>query len=340
MPSILECIPNFSEGRDLGKIEAIATEIRKIKNVKLLHIDTGYDANRTVITFAGEPHAVVEAAFQAVKKAAEVIDMRYHKGVHPRFGATDVLPLVPVKGITMDETIALSRKLGERIGSELGIHVYCYEHAAFDEKRRSLANCRAGEYEGLSDKLSKPEWRPDFGPVVFNARSGAVAVGARNFLIAYNINLATNDVSIAKAIAADIRESGRTEVTELSGPTQKVALPGMFKGLKAIGWYLPKYDRVQVSTNITDVHQSPMYLVFEAISQKAEQYGTTVTGSELVGLIPLDAIEEAGRFFMSKNNLSIATENNLIEQAIVHLGLNELSPFEYKERILEFTLMY
>jgi glutamate formiminotransferase/formiminotetrahydrofolate cyclodeaminase len=328
--AILECIPNFSEGRDLEKINAIASEIRKVKDVKLLHIDSGFDANRTVITFAGSPDAVVEAAFQAVKKAAEVIDMRTHKGVHPRFGATDVLPLVPIRGITMDETIALARKLGERIGNELGIHVYCYENAAFDEKRRNLANCRAGEYEGLPAKIINPDWTPDFGPVVFNARSGAVAVGARNFLIAYNVNLATDDVKIAKTIAADIRESGRI------GDKQKI--PGLFKGLKAIGWYLPEHHKVQISTNITDINQSPLHMVFEEISRKAEIYGTTVTGSELIGLIPLKVIEEAGRFYISKNNLRIESEKDIIQQAIDHLGLNELVSFCYNERILEFLL--
>jgi glutamate formiminotransferase / formiminotetrahydrofolate cyclodeaminase len=328
--AILECIPNFSEGRDSENIKAIASAIRKVKDVKLLHIDSGFDANRTVITFAGSSEAVFEAAFQAVKKAAEVIDMRIHKGVHPRFGATDVLPLVPISGITMDETIALARKLGERIGNELGIHVYCYENAAFDEKRKNLATCRAGEYEGLPAKLNNQDWKPDFGPVVFNARSGAVAVGARDFLIAYNVNLATDDVKIAKTIAADIRESGRI------GDKQK--RPGMFKGLKAIGWYLPEHHKVQVSTNITDITQSPVHLVFEEISRRARIYGTTVTGSELIGLIPLKVMAAAGRYYISKNNLGMESEKNIIQQAIDHLGLNELTSFYQNERILEFLL--
>jgi glutamate formiminotransferase / formiminotetrahydrofolate cyclodeaminase len=340
---MLECVPNFSEGRDLVKINAIAAEIKKIKDVKLLHIDTSYDANRTVMTFAGSPEAVVEAAFQAVKKAAELIDMRNHRGVHPRFGATDVLPLVPVSGITMEETVVYARKLGERIGNELGIHVYCYEYAAFIEKRRNLANCRVGEYENLPRKLADPEWKPDFGPVEFNAKSGAVAVGARNFLIAYNVNLATDDVNIAKAIAADIRESGKwievrplAETGEEPSIPKKIHVPGTFKGLKAIGWYLPEIGRVQVSTNITDMHQAPVHLVFEAIRQKALQYGTWVTGSEIIGLVPLQVFLEAGKYFFPEKNAAILAKDKILQKLVNNLGLSELSEFNYPKRILEF----
>jgi glutamate formiminotransferase/formiminotetrahydrofolate cyclodeaminase len=293
------------------------------------------------MTFAGRPEAVIEAAFKVVKKAAEVIDMRYHKGVHPRFGATDVLPLVPIRGITMDETIVLAHKLGERIGNELGIHVYCYEYAAFMKKRRNLANCRAGEYEGLAEKIINPEWHPDFGPMKFNAKSGAVAVGARNILIAYNVNLATTDIQIAKAIAADIRESGKLiGIIDANGSKKKVLIPGKFKGLKAIGWYLPQYNKVQVSTNITDVLQSPIHEVFTEISHKASDYGTRVTGSELVGLIPLNSMLEAGNYFFAKNNLETLTEEEILQQVINKLGLHELSIFNYKERILDFALSY
>lgn len=336
---ILECVPNFSEGRDPEKINAIAAEIKKIQDVMLLHVDSGYDANRTVMTFAGRPEAVVEASFQAVKKAGEVIDMRYHRGIHPRFGATDVLPLIPIKGISMDETIVLARKLGERIGNELGIPVYCYEYAALFEKRRTLANCRQGEYEGLTAKIINPIWHPDFGPAEFNAKSGAVAVGARNFLIAYNVNLATTDIQIAKAIAADIRESGKwIDLIDANGSKKKVHLPGIFKGLKAIGWYLPKYNKVQVSTNITDINQSPIHKVFTEISHKAGDYGTQVTGSELVGLVPLKVMIEAGNYFFAKDNAEALTEEEVLQKVIHKLGLNELSVFNYKERILELVL--
>jgi glutamate formiminotransferase/formiminotetrahydrofolate cyclodeaminase len=333
---MLECVPNFSEGRDLVKIEAIAAEIKKVKDVKLLHIDTSYDANRTVMTFAGPPEAIVEAAFQAVKKSAELIDMRNHHGVHPRFGATDVLPLVPVSCITMEETIVYARKLGERIGNELSIHVYCYEYAAFIEKRRNLANCRAGEYENLPQKLTDPEWKPDFGPVEFNAKSGAVAVGARNFLIAYNVNLATDDVNIAKTIAADIRESGKWVEDPESSTPRKIHVPGTFKGLKAIGWYLPEIGRVQVSTNITDIRRAPVHEVYEAIRHKALQYGTWVTGSEIIGLVPLEVFLAAGKFFFLEVDAAILTDDTILQKLIHNLGLCELSEFNYHKRILEF----
>jgi glutamate formiminotransferase / formiminotetrahydrofolate cyclodeaminase len=335
---ILECVPNFSEGRDPEKIDAIASEIEKIQGVKLLHIDSGYDANRTVITFAGLPEAVTEAAFNAVKKASEIIDMRYHKGVHPRFGATDVLPLVPIRGITMEQTIILARKLGKKIGNELGIHVYCYEFAAFDEKRHNLARCREGEYEGLKAKIIDPEWKPDFGPANFNEQSGAIAVGARNILIAYNINLATQDIKIARNIASAIRESGKLiKGKNSSGMNNQKHLPGKFKGLKAIGWYLPKINRVQVSMNITDIHQSPVHEVFVEISNLAKVYGTSVTGSELVGLIPLQVISDAGKYFFV-NDTGTYTTKEIVKKVIEKLGLNELSIFNAEKRILEFAI--
>ncbi|MDP4208514.1 MAG: glutamate formimidoyltransferase [Bacteroidota bacterium] len=337
---ILECVPNFSEGRDLDKINAIAAEIEGVEGVKLLHVDPGYDANRTVMTFAGVPEAVVDAAFRAVKKASEVIDMRLHKGVHPRFGATDVLPLVPVRGVLMDETVSFARNLGQRIGEELGIHVFCYEFAAFEEKRRNLANCRAGEYEGLPEKLSDPQWKPDYGPMTFNTQSGAVAVGARNFLVAYNINLDTNDVKIAQKIAVEIRESGRWVTSQnISGEIQKKHLPGLLKGVKAIGWYMPNYRRVQVSTNIIDIDKAPVHLVYEEVKKRASFYGIPVTGSELIGLVPLSVMVNAAEFYFP-GEAGKKEITKLLERVSDELGLSDLFPFQLQERVLEFAIGY
>lgn len=336
---ILECVPNFSEGRDLQKINAIAYEIEKINGVKLLHVDPGMDANRTVITFAGIPEAVTEAAFMAAKKTIELIDMRLHKGVHPRMGAIDVLPLIPVKGITMEETVFMTRQLGQRLGTELGIHVYCYEFAALEEKRRNLANCRAGEYEGLHEKIKDPLWIPDYGPSAFNARTGATAVGARNFLIAYNITLETPDVRIAKAIAAEIRESGKKEkITDKNGNVVEVHHPGLFKTLKAIGWYLPHYNKTQVSTNITDINQTPVHVIFETVKKIAERYSTHVTGSELVGLIPETVMMKAGEFYAANKPFVAPDKETMLRLAVEHLGLEEFVPFHLHERVLEFAL--
>lgn len=337
---ILECVPNFSEGRDLDKINAIAAEIEGVEGVKLLHVDPGYDANRTVMTFAGVPEAVVEASFKAVKKASEVIDMRLHEGVHPRFGATDVLPLVPVRGVSMDETVTLARNLGRRIGKELGIHVYCYEFAAFDEKRRNLANCRAGEYEGLSEKLQNPLWTPDYGPVEFNAHTGAIAVGARNFLIAYNINLGTNDVKIAQKIAGEVRESGRwVTFQNVSGEIQKEHIPGLLKGVKAIGWYIPNYHKAQVSTNIINVSKAPLHIVYEEVKRRASFYGIAVTGSELIGLVPLSVMVNAAEFYFP-GETGKKEIIKLLERVSDKLGLNDLFPFQLQERVLEFAIEY
>jgi glutamate formiminotransferase/formiminotetrahydrofolate cyclodeaminase len=331
-------VPNFSEGRDIQKIELIAEIIRKVKSVKLLHIDSNKDTNRTVITFAGNPDSVAEAAFQSVKKASEIIDMRIHHGVHPRFGATDVLPLIPVQAFSMDETVILARELAERIGNELNIPVFCYEFAAFTEKRKNLEWCRSGQYEGLEEKLKQPEWKPDFGPVLFNPKSGAIAVGARNFLIAYNVNLDTADISIARAIANEIRESGKSEQKQdEQGNIIKVQVPGSLKKVKAIGWYLPEYKKVQVSTNITDVNISPIHKVLEEIRKKARKHDVKVTGSELIGLIPLNVLLEAGNFYSGKPEEKNPEETKL-KIAVDNLGLNELSPFDYKSRILEFVL--
>lgn len=338
MLPILECVPNFSEGRDLEKINLIALEIEKVNGVKLLHVDPGMDANRTVITFAGLPEAVVEAAFQAVKKAAEIIDMREHHGVHPRIGATDVLPLIPVQGITMEETVALSRQLSERIGTELNIPVYCYENAAFKENRRNLATCRSGEYEGLPAKLIDPEWKPDFGPSVFNARSGATVSGARDFLIAYNITLDTPEVSIAKKIAAEIRESGcKKEIVGPSGEKKIIHQPGFFKTLKAIGWYLPHYNKTQVSTNITNIREVPVHVLYEKVKELAHQYQVKVSGSELVGLIPKSIMIEAGAFYYKQSPVALH-ETTLIKIAVERLGLEEFVPFHLHERVLEYAM--
>lgn len=334
---ILECVPNFSEGRDLVKIQLIAGDIEKVAGVKLLHVDPGFDTNRTVMTFAGTPEAVVEAAYQAVKKASEIIDMRHHKGVHPRFGATDVLPLVPVSGITMDETVKLAHQLGQRIGTELGIHVYFYEYAASDARRKNLASCRAGEYEGLAAKVKHPEWLPDYGPATLNEKSGAIAIGARNYLIAYNINLNTADVTIAKSIAAELRESGHwiTE-TDALGKAVKKHQPGKLKNVKAIGWYIPDYQKAQVSTNLTDIHATPLHLVFEEAKLLAEKYHVKVTGSELVGLIPLEILEATAIYC---NPHPESTTDEKLECAVKWLGLDELTPFDFRKRVLEYCMM-
>jgi glutamate formiminotransferase/formiminotetrahydrofolate cyclodeaminase len=336
---ILECVPNFSEGRDRNKINAITEEIRKVPGVKLLHVDIGNDAHRTVVTFSGDPDAVVEAAFLACKKATEVIDMRQHKGVHPRFGAIDVLPFIPVKGITMDETVQLTRKLAFRLGNELGIHVYCYEYAAFREERRNLASCRAGEYEGLEAKIKDPEWKPDFGPGIFNAKTGATAIGARKFLIAYNVNLNTGNINIAKSIAGRIRESGIPEyAAKTNGEQLKKRTPGKFKGLKAIGWYIPEYGKVQVSTNITDMDKAPIHEVFEEIKRLSTQYNVEVTGSEIIGLIPMKPLLEAGRFYLQSSGISEKNDRDTLDWAIFSLGLNDVKPFIKEQRIIEYLI--
>jgi len=339
MAQIIECIPNFSEGRDLKKIESIADEIRKITEVKLLHIDIGYDANRTVITFAGPPKKVVEAAFNAVKKAGEVIDMRTHKGVHPRFGAVDVLPLVPVRNITMEETITYARYLAEIVGNKLDISVYCYEYAAFNNLRKNLYSCRRGEYEGLKEKLRNPDWKPDFGPDTFNEKFGAIAIGARKYLLAYNVNLETEDVSIAKKIAGYIRESGYKEEVILPAGENKIKWnPGYFKNLKAIGWYMPKYGKVQVSTNIADIDTTHLHLVYEKIKQFSNNLGVNVSGSELIGLLPLQVLIEAGTYYNNKNETKFCSDSQLVDLAIENLGLNDVSPFISSERILEYLV--
>ena len=350
MNKLIECVPNFSEGNDMGIIRHITGQIESVEGVRLLDVDPGKATNRTVVTFVGEPEAVLEAAFRAVRKASEVIDMRFHKGEHPRFGATDVCPLVPIRGITMEEVAVYARKLARRIGDELGIPVYCYENAAFTEERRNLASCRAGEYEGLAEKIRDPKWRPDFGPDEFTpqvALSGATAVGARDFLVAYNINLNTTSVRRANAVAYDIREKGRPlrEGHPVTGKIKKdengeeIYIPGALKACKAIGWYIEEYGIAQVSVNLTNIRITPVHVAFEEACRKAEQRGMRVTGSELVGLIPLQAMLDAGKYFLRKQKRSTGvSESELIKIAVRSLGLDDLKPFDPREKIIEYLL--
>lgn len=340
MNRILECVPNFSEGRNKKAIQRLADAISSVKGVKLLHVDSGYAANRTVITFAGDPEAVVEAAFRGAKMATDVIDMTKHTGEHPRFGALDVCPLVPIAGISMEETILLARELGKRMGSELNIHVYSYANAAYKEERKDLAYCRKGEYEGLPTKLAIPEGKPDFGPVQFNARSGASAVGARDILIAYNINLNTSSVKIANAIAGEIREKGRLVVSGSDANSVKTYLPGSLKAVMAIGWYIEEFKCAQVSMNLLNYYVTPIHVVFEEVCNRAKVHGVEVTGSEIVGLIPLQCLLDAGKYFLQKaNEPSHADHKELVDAAIQGLGLNQLYPFDPQKKVIEMVLL-
>jgi len=347
MKQLIECVPNFSEGRDMTIIRTITDEIEKIEGVRLLDVDPGKATNRTVVTFVGSPEAVSEAAFQAIRKASEVIDMSKHSGAHPRFGGTDVCPLVPVAGITMEETAEYARRLAERVGRELEIPVYCYEDAAFTEERRNLANCRAGEYEGLPKKLEDPHWKPDFGPARFNPRTGAIAIGARDFLVAYNINLNTTSTRRANAVAYDIREKGRPvrEGNPITGKIEKdengneIWIPGALKACKAIGWFIEEYGIAQVSINLTNISITSVHQAFEVSCQKAMERGLRVTGSELVGLIPKKAMLEAGKYFLRKQQRSAGiSEEGIIKIAIKSLGLDDLKPFNPREKIIEYLL--
>ena len=346
-PIIIECVPNFSEGREMTIIKQITDEIEAVSGVKLLDVDPGKDTNRTVVTFVGSPDEVCEAAFRAVKKASELIDMSKHQGEHPRMGATDVCPLVPVSGITMEETVVYARKLAERIGSELAIPVYCYENAAFEEKRRNLANCRSGEYEGLKKKLTDPAWKPDFGPSLFNSRAGATAVGARDFLVAFNVNLNTTSTRRANAVAFDVREKGRPmrEGDPITGKIVKdekgnqVMIPGSLKAVKAIGWFIEEYGIAQISMNLTNISVTPVHVAFDEVCRKAEARGLRVTGSELVGLIPLKSILEAGRYFLHKQQRSAGvSDEELIKIAVRSMGLDEISEFNPSEKIIEYVI--
>ncbi|TVQ86292.1 MAG: glutamate formimidoyltransferase [Bacteroidetes bacterium] len=347
MKKLIECVPNFSEGNDMGIIKQITSEIESIDGVKLLDVDPGKATNRTVVTMVGTPDEVVEAAFRAVKKASQLIDMSKHKGEHPRMGATDVCPLIPVANISMDEVVEYARKLAERIGNELKISVYCYENAAFEKKRQNLANCRSGEYEGLPDKLKNPEWKPDFGPSEFNAKSGATAVGARDFLVAYNINLNTTSTRRANAIAFDVREKGRVKregnpltgkiVTDEKG--DKVYIPGSLQAVKAIGWFIEEYGVAQISMNLTNISITPVHIAFDEVVKKARERGVHVTGSELVGLVPLKAMIDAGKHFLHKQQRSVGvSESEIIKIAVKSMGLDELKPFNPKEKIIEYMI--
>ncbi len=339
MPRIIECVPNISEGRDRAKIDAIAAVVETVEGVRLLDVDPGKATNRTVITLVGEPEQVCEAAFLLVKKAQELIDMRNHTGEHPRFGATDVCPLVPISGITMEELVPYAKKLGERIGKELGIPVYNYEYAASEEKRRNLANNRAGEYEGLKKKLVDPEWKPDFGPAEFNAsvaRSGAIAVGARKLLVAYNVNLNTTSTRRANAIAFDIREAGR-KVKQADGSEKQV--PGKLKSVKGIGWFIEEYGIAQLSLNLTDLDVAPMHVAFDEACKSALARGIRVTGSELVGLVPKQALLDAADFFLHRQERSLGiSEREKIKLAVKSLGLDDLAPFDPEKRVIEYLL--
>ena len=333
---IIECVPNFSEGRDMNIIMQITDSIESVEGVKLLNIDPGKDTNRTVITFVGDPEKVLDAAFLAVKKAAELIDMTKHHGAHPRMGATDVCPLVPVSGISMEETAEYARILARRIGEELEIPVYCYENAAFSDKRRNLAACRAGEYEGLRKKLADPEWKPDFGPAEFNERSGATAVGARDFLVAFNVNLNTTSVRRANAIAFDVREKGRNTKNERG---ETISVPGTLKSVKAIGWYIKEYGIAQISMNLANISVTPVHIAFDEVCRKADKRGVRVTGSELVGLIPLKAILDAGRYFLEKQQRSTGvSDEELIKIAVKSMGLSDIHQFKPEEKIIEFVM--
>jgi len=347
---LIECVPNISEGRDRVKIDAIAAVVETVEGVRLLDVDPGKATNRTVITFVGEPEPVIEAAFRLIKKAQELIDMRNHKGEHPRFGATDVCPLVPISGMSMEETATFALKLAERVGKELTIPVYCYESAAREEKRLNLANNRSGEYEGLPKKLKDAAWKPDFGPAEFTesvAKSGAVAIGARNFLVAYNVNLNTTSTRRANAIAFDLREAGRVmrEGDPLTGKPvldangQPKSIPGKLKSVKGIGWYIEEYGIAQLSLNLTDITITPVHLAFDEACKSAAERGIRVTGSELVGLIPKQALLDAADFYLHRQERSLGvSEREKIKLAVKSLGLDDLAPFDPQKKVIEYML--
>ena len=347
MKQIIECVPNFSEGRDMSIIKQITDQIETVEGVKLLDVDPGAATNRTVVTFVGEPEPVLEAAFLAVKKANELIDMSRHTGEHPRMGATDVCPLVPIANITMEETVTYARRLAERLGTELDFPVYCYENAAFNEERRNLANIRAGEYEALPEKLKDPRWKPDFGPATFKPRVGATNVGARDFLVAFNVNLNTTSTRRANSVAFDVRERGRVkrEGDPIVGKIVKdekgepVYIPGTLKAVKAIGWYIEEYGIAQISMNLTNISITSVHKAFDEVCKSATSRGLRVTGSELVGLIPKEAMLDAGRYFLEKQRRSKGvSEEELIRIAIRSMGLDELKPFNPKEKIIEYLI--
>lgn len=347
MNKLIECVPNFSEGRDMEIIRQITAEAETVSGVKLLDVDPGAATNRTVVTFVGPPEEVIEAAFRCIKKASELIDMRHHKGEHPRFGATDVCPLVPISGISMEETVEYAHKLAERVGRELKFPVYCYENAAKQAVRRNLANVRSGEYEGLPKKLNEPEWKPDFGPAEFVPHIGAIAIGARDFLVAYNINLNTTSTRRANAVAFDIREKGRPmrEGNPITGKIVKdekgepVMIPGSLKACKAIGWFIEEYGIAQISINLTNISITPVHIAFEEACRKAAERGLRVSGSEIVGLVPKKVLIDAGKYFLAKQNRSLGIqEDEIIKIAVKSLGLDDLKPFIPREKVIEYLL--
>lgn len=344
MKQLIECVPNFSEGRDPSVIRQITDEIQAVEGVQLLNVDPGKATNRTVVTFVGEPEAVVEAAFRVIKKASEVIDMSRHTGEHPRMGATDVCPLVPIANITMAETAEWARRLAEKVGTPLSIPVFLYEEAATRPERRNLATIRAGEYEGLKEKLQKPNWQPDFGPAVFNAKAGATVIGARDFLVAYNVNLNTTSVRRANSVAFDVREQGRVildekgkKVLDESGEPKRLA--GACKSVKGIGWFIEEYGIAQVSMNLTNLRETPLHIAFDECCKSADRRGLRVTGSELVGLVPKQVLLDAGQYFLKKQKRSAGvSEAELIKIAVRTFGLDELAPFDPQTRVIEYLL--
>ncbi len=337
MKKIVECVPNFSEGRDLNIIEKITNEIKSVSGAALLDVDPGKATNRTVVTFAGTPEAVEEAAFLAIKKAAELIDMSKHTGAHARMGATDVCPFIPVSGVTVDECIEISRRLGKRVGEDLKIPVYLYGKAATRPDRVKMPDIRKGEYEALAEKLKREDFRPDFGEPVFNARSGATVTGVRDFLIAYNINLNSRDPKIANKIAKRIREKGRMVKNKETGKKEKV--PGIFTGVQGMGWYIEEYNMAQITVNIMDYKQTPVYRIFEECEKLALQFGVRITGSEVVGMVPLDSLTQAGKHYLKKQGSTTGvSEAELVRIAIQSLGFNEISEFKPEDRIIEYKI--
>jgi glutamate formiminotransferase/formiminotetrahydrofolate cyclodeaminase len=347
MQKLIECVPNFSEGSDLEVIRQITDVIKSVEGVSLLDVDPGATTNRTVVTLVGTPDAAVEAAFRGIQKAAELIDMRKQKGAHPRMGATDVCPFIPVSNVSWEEAIACAEKLGKRVGEELKIPVYLYERAAKDPSRSNLSIIRAGEYEGFFEKIKQPEWKPDFGPTVFNAKSGGTVIGARDFLIAYNANLNTKSVRRANSVAFDVREQGRFK-TEGGMPSGKkvldekgepVRIPGMLKHVKAIGWFVEEYGIAQVSMNLTNIEETPLHVAFDACCESANERGMRVTGSEIVGMVPKKCLLDAGRYFLRKQNWSEgASDEELIDIAVRSMGLSELKPFQPNEKVIELKM--
>jgi glutamate formiminotransferase/formiminotetrahydrofolate cyclodeaminase len=347
MQKLIECVPNFSEGRDLEIIRQITAAIEAVEGVSLLDVDPGASTNRTVVTFVGSPEAAVEGAFRGIQKAAELIDMRKHKGAHPRMGATDVCPFIPVSNVSWEEAIACAKQLGKRVGDELKIPVYLYEKAAKDPSRSNLSIIRAGEYEGFFEKIKEAKWKPDFGLAVFNEKSGATAIGAREFLVAYNVNLNTKAVRRATSVAFDVRENGRVKTDDgtpsgkpvLDANGEPVRVPGMLKHVKAIGWYVEEYGMAQVSMNLTNIEETPLHAAFDACSEAASKRGLRVTGSEVVGMLPKKCLVDAGRYFLRKQQWSEgASDEDLIEIGIRSMGLNELKPFDPKEKIIELKM--